>query len=164
MLKRLFVFVIFLATPAWATAKADFSGSYAAQHKKGDKALTPSLRVIQTDSTVQVTRIYGGKSVTNIFPLDGSEGDYTTETGVRGKCSAQLNGETLVLKTLAGPPPKANTPSLRFEIIEKWRLSPDNKKLTIKTDIKSPDMPNDVITAAFPDNPQTEKYQRLDLR
>jgi hypothetical protein len=164
MLKKLFVFGIFLTTIAWAAARADFSGNYAAQQKKGDKALTASLRVIQTDSTVQVTRIYGDKSLTNSFPLDGSEGDYTTETGVRGKCSAQLNGETLVLKTLAGPPPKAGTPPLHFEIIEKWQLSPDTKTLTIKTEIKSPDMPNDVITAAFPDNPQTEKYQRLDPR
>jgi hypothetical protein len=164
MLKKLFVFVIFLATIAWAAARSDFSGNYAAQQKKGDKALTASLRVIQTDSTVQVTRIHGNESLTNSFPLDGSEGDYTTETGVRGKCSAQLNGETLVLKTLTAPPPKASAPSLRFEIIEEWRLSPDTKTLTIKTEIKSPDMPTDVLSAAFPNNPRTEKYQRLDPR
>jgi len=43
-------------------------------------------------------------------------------------------------------------------------LSADTKTLTIKTEIKSPDMSADVMAAAFPNNPQTEKYQRLDGR
>jgi len=164
MLMKLFVVVISLATIAWAATKADFSGNYAAQQKKGDKAITASLRVIQTDSTVQVTRVYGDKSVTNSFPFDGSEGDYTTETGVHGKCRAQLKGDTLVLESLVASPSKANTPSLRFDTIEEWRLSADSKTLTIKTEFKSPDMSADVMAAAFPNNPRTEKYQRLDAR
>ena len=113
---------------------------------------------------VEVTRIYGDKSLTNRFPLDGSEGDYTTETGVRGKCRAQLKDNTLVLESLVASPPNANTPSLRFDTIEEWRLSADTKTLTVKTQIKSPDMPPDVMAAAFPNNPRTEKYQRLDAR
>lgn len=88
MHKKIFVFAICLATIAWAATKPDFSGNYAAQQKKSDKAITVSLRVVQTESAVEVTRIYGDKSLTNRFPLDGSEGDYTTETGVRGKCRA----------------------------------------------------------------------------
>jgi hypothetical protein len=164
MLKKLFVFVIFLATIAWAATRADFSGNYAALQKKGDKGTAASLRVIQTDSTIEVTRIYGDKSVKNSFPLDGSEGDYTTETGVHGKCRAQLKGDTLVLESLVASPPKANTPSLRFDTIEEWRLSADTKTLTIKTEIKCPDMSADVMAAAFPNNPQKEKYQRVDAR
>jgi hypothetical protein len=162
MVKKLFVLIIFLATIAWAATKPDFSGNYAPQ-KKSDKAIIASLRVSQTDSTIQVTRVSGGKSVTNSFPLDG-EGDYTTETGVRGKCRAQLKGDTLVLESSVASPPKANTPSLRFETIEEWRLSADTRTLTIKTEIKCPDMSADVMTAAFPNNPQTERYQRLDAR
>ncbi len=161
MLKKLFVFVISLATIVLAATKADFSGNYAAQQKKGDKAITTSLRVIQTDSTVQVTRVYGDRSVTNSFPLDGSEGDYTTETGVHGKCRARLKGDSLVLESLVASPPKANTPSLRFDTIEEWRLSADTKTLTIETEIKCPDMSADVMAAAFPNNPQKEKYQRV---
>ena len=164
MLKKLFAFVILLAPIVWAANNADFSGIYAAQQKKGDKAIKASLRVIQTDSTVKVTRIYGDKSVTNSFPLDGNDGDYTTETGVRGKCRAQLKGDTLVLESFVASPPKANTPSLRFETIEEWRLSADTKTLTVKTEIKSPDMSADVMAAAFPNNPQKEKYQRVDAR
>lgn len=164
LLKKVFVFSICLATIAWAATKPDFSGNYAAQQKKSDKAITASLHVVQTESAVEVTRIYGDKSLTNRFPLDGSEGDYTTETGVRGKCRAQLKDNALVLESLVASPPNANTPSLRFDTIEEWRLSADTKTLTVKTQIKSPDMPPDVMAAAFPNNPRTEKYQRLDAR
>jgi hypothetical protein len=47
---------------------------------------------------------------------------------------------------------------------EERRLSADTKTLTIKTEIKSPDIPADVMAAAFPKNPQTDKYERLDAR
>ena len=163
MLKRLFVFAICLAAVAWAATKPDFSGDYAAQQKKSDKAIT-ALRVVQTESAVEVTRIYGDKFVTNRFPLDGSDGDYTTETGVRGKCRARLRSDTLVLESLVASRPNTNAPSLRFDTIEEWRLSADTKTLTIKTEIKSPDVSADVMAAAFPNNPQTAKYQRLDRR
>jgi hypothetical protein len=123
-----------------------------------------SLHVVQTESAVEVTRTYGDNSATNKFPLDGSDGDYTTETGVKGKCRAQLKNDTLTLESLVASRPNANAPSIRFHTIEEWRLSADNKTLTIKTEIKSPDMAAEVIAAAFPNNPQTEKYQRADAR
>jgi hypothetical protein len=164
MLKKLFALSISLATIGGATTKYDFSGSYAPQPKKSDKAITASLRVVQTELAVEVTRIYGDKSVTNRFPLDGGEGDYTTESGVRGKCKAQLKNDILVLESLVTSRLSANGPSLRFDTVEKWRLSADTKTLTIKTEIKCPDMPVDVMAAAFPDNPWTDKYQRLDTR
>ena len=164
MLKKLFVFAICFATIGWAATKPDFSGNYAALQKKSNKAITTSMRVVQTESAVEVTRIYGDKSVTNRFLLDGSEGDYTTETGVRGKSKAQLKNDTLVLESLVASRPNANAAPLRFHTIEEWRLSADTKTLTIKTEIKCPDMPADVMAAAFPNNPRTEKYQRLDAR
>jgi len=164
MLKKLSVFATCLATLAWAATKPDFSGDYAAQQKKSDTAITASLRVVQTESAVEVTRIHGDKSIVNRFPLDGSEGEYTTETGVHGKCRAQLKNDILVMESLVASRPSTNAPSLRFDTIEEWRLSADTKTLTIKTEIKSPDMSADVMTAAFPNNPRTEKYQRLDAR
>jgi hypothetical protein len=164
MLKKLFVFVICLAAAGSAATKPDFSGNYAAHQKKSDKPPTASLRVVQTESAVEVTRIYGDKSLMNRFPLDGSEGDYTTETGVRGKCKAHLKNDTLVLESLVASPPPANAPSLRFDTIEEWRLSADARTLTIKTEIKSPDMSAEVMAAAFPNNPSTDKYQRLDAQ
>ena len=164
MLKKLFVFVICFAAAGSAATKPDFSGNYGAHQKKSDKPPAASLRVVQTESAVEVTRIYGDKSLMNRFPLDGSEGDYATETGVRGKCKAHLKNDTLVLESLVASPPHTNAPSLRFDTIEEWRLSADTKTLTIKTEIKSPDMSAEVMSAAFPNNPGTEKYQRLDAQ
>lgn len=163
MPKKLVIFATCPATVAWAATKLDFSGEYAAQ-QKGEPAFRSSLRVVQTESAVEVTRIYRDKSVMNNFPLDGSEGDYTTETGVRGKCRAQLKDDTLVLESVVASPPSVDTPSLRFDTIEKWRLSSDAKTLTVQTEIKCPDMPTEVLAAAFQNNPRTEKYHRLAAR
>jgi hypothetical protein len=65
---------------------------------------------------------------------------------------------------LVASPPRADAPSLRFDTIEEWRLSADPKTLTIKAEIKSPDMSAEVMAAAFPNSPSTEKYQRLDAK
>lgn len=114
MAERLFVLVVCLAAVALAATKPDYSGNYAAQQKKDNKAVTVALRVVQTESAVEVTRIHGDKSVTHRFPLDGTEGDYTTETGALGKCKAQLKDDTLVLESVVASRMNANTPSLRF--------------------------------------------------
>jgi hypothetical protein len=89
---------------------------------------------------------------------DGSEGGYTTDTGVHGKCKAQMMGDTLVLRYLVASPSKPNAPSVRFDTVEKWHLSADYKNGN------SPDIPADVMAAAFPSNPHTEKLQRLDVQ
>jgi hypothetical protein len=153
-----------LAAAAFAATMPDFSGDYAAQAKKNSKSTVPSaaLRVVQTETAIEVTRLAGEKPVTNRFPLDGSEADYTTETGVRGKCKAQLKNDTLVLESFVVSRPDANGHSVRFHTIEQWRLSDDKKTLTVKTEIKLPDMPPEVSAAAFPNNPSTETYQRSD--
>src|SRR5215469_10771815 len=134
MLKKLFAFAMCFASISWAATKPDFSGDYAAQQKKSNNPVSASIRVVQTELAVEVTQVYGGKSVTNRFPLDGSEGDYTTEAGVHGKCKAQLKNDALVLETLVASRPDANAPSLRFDTLEEWRLSADTKTLTIKTE------------------------------
>lgn len=164
MLRKLFAFVICCATICWAGTKSDFSGNYAARQNRSDKQISESISVVQTESAVLVTRIYGDKSVTNRFPLDGSEGDYMTEAGVHGKCKAQLKNDTLVLESMVASRPNANAPPLHFDTVEEWQLSADTKTLTIKTEIKCPDMPPDVVAAAFPDNPRKETYERLDGR
>lgn len=160
LLKNPTVLLILCAAGAFAAAEPDFSGTYTTQKKHDSKSIV--LRVVQSDSAVEVTRISEGKSNTNRFPLDGSEGEYTTETGVRGKCKAQMKNQALVLESLTAPPVRAGSPSIRLHIIEEWQLSRDGNTLTIKTEIKSPDMPSEVMAAAFPNNPWKEKYQRTD--
>ena len=83
---------------------------------------------------------------------------------MRGKCRAQLKNDTLVLESLVASRPTADAPSIRFNTIEEWRLSANTKTLRIKTEIKSPDMDAEVLAAAFPNNPRTDKYQRADAR
>ena len=65
-------------------------------------------------------------------------------------------------KGVVASSPKGNAPSVRFVTVEEWRLSADTKTLTIKTEIKSPDIPADGMSLAFPNNPETEKYQRVE--
>ena len=146
---------------AFAAAKPDFSGTYAAKQKNDGKS-TPAtvLRVVQSDSAVEVTRVNGDKTTTNLFPLNGSDADYITETGVRGKCKAEMKKDILVLESLVASPARPDRPSVRFHTIEQWQLSSDRKTLTVKIEIQSPDMPATVIAAAFPNNPHKEQYQR----
>ena len=163
MLKQLFALAICFGSVGWAASKPDFSGNYA-QLNKGDSSSSVSIRVVETDAAVEVTRVYGAKSITNKFPLDGSQGDYVTEAGVHGTCRAKLKNDVLVLEYLVASRPYANEPALRFDTTEEWRLSSDTRTLTIKTEIKCPDMPANITAAAFPNNPQKEKFQRLDSR
>jgi hypothetical protein len=136
----------------------DFSGTYTAKHKVG-KTLE-SLRVIQTESSIEVTRVIDDKEYTTSFLLDGSVGEYTTVRGVHGKSKAQLKDKTLLLETFVASPPDAKGTSTRFHTRETWQLSGDNKKLTIKTEMDSPDMPPQMMSAAFPNNPRSETYLR----
>jgi len=165
-MKKLCLFAFCLTTITFAGAKPDFSGTYAAEQKESGKRTAPpdTLRVVQTEVAIEVTLLHGDKSLTNRFPLDGSEGDYITERGVRAKCKAQLNNETLVLEILTvsppTPTPNGESKSTRFRTIEKWRLSKDMNTLTIKTEIKSPDVSPAIMAAAF--HPMPEKYRRTD--
>lgn len=160
-IRKLCMSAFCLATLAFAVAKPDFSGTYAEQQESGKStARLTTLRVVQTEAAIEVTRAYGDKSVTNRFPLDGSEGDYITEAGVHGKCKAQLKNGTLLLESMTASPPTPNQPSIRFRTIEEWHMSRDMNTLTIKTEIKSPDMSPAITAAAFHPRPQT--YRRTD--
>jgi hypothetical protein len=164
LLKNPWAVLLCFAVGAFAATKPDFSGTYATKQNNDGKSAagTVLLRVVQSDSSVEVTRINGDKTTTNRFPLDGSESDYTTETGVRGKCKAEMKNDTLILESLVASPARADRPSIRFHTTEQWQLSSDRNTLTVKTEIKSPDMPAEVMARAFPNNPRKEQYQRTD--
>ena len=157
-------FLICLTLSAFAASQPDFTGTYAARPKGHSKspAAPVVLRVVQSGSVIEVTRMNENKSTTNRFPLEGSEGDYVTETGARGKCKGTIKKDTLVLESLVASPARAGGPSIRFHTIEQWQLSADRNTLTIKTEIKSPDMPPDIMAFAIPNNPSKEQYQRTD--
>ena len=164
---KVFVFVAFVvafvAALAPAAPKAEFSGTYTAQKKNAKANVPPTLlRVEQSESAVEVTRVENERELTNRFPLDGTEGNYTTATGLHGKSKAQFKNDALVLENFVASPPDASGRSLRFHTTETWKLSGDAKSLTIKTEVESPDFPPEVAAAAFPNNPWTETYHRTD--
>lgn len=160
-LKKLSVLFVCLGSLALAPAKPDFSGNYTERAKKAGEPGSADvvLHVVQTDSYVEVTRTQSDGSFTNRFPLDGTEGEYATVTGARGKCKARFSKETLVLEATVLSQREGRQP-MRFETREDWRLSKDRGRLTIKTEIRLPDMPAGMPAMAFPNNPRTETYQR----
>src|ERR1700676_3026725 len=77
-----------------AADKFDFSGSYTLKKTssaaKPDKGEDWTLRVSQSESAIEVTRVLNGHQYVNKFPLDGSEGKYVSPGGPKGTCKAQL--------------------------------------------------------------------------
>jgi len=151
---------IVLVAPLLAATHPDFAGTFVSEKRKGSPDSGSSIRVVQTDSYIEITRIDGNTTTTNRFPLDGSEGTYITETGVSGKSKARFEQEVLVLEYAVASRPSTDRPSIRFHTREVWKLSKDKNTLAIKTEIDSPDMPTSIIVAAFPNNPRTDKFQR----
>jgi hypothetical protein len=132
--------VVFHASPA--DVGADFSGSYALTNSKhpskGKPGAVQTLRVIQTESSVEITKTIDGVQNANKFPLDGSDGPYVSPGGVKGAGRAQFKGKTLVLETLVFARPQLNAPEVQIHTKERWNLSSDSKKLTIRTDVDFP--------------------------
>ena len=160
---KVLVFVAFAAAFAPAAPKLDFSGTYTAREKNAKASVPPTiLRVVQSESSVDVTRVANERELTNRFPLDGTDGNYTTATGLHGKSKAQFKNDALVLENFVASPPDASGRSIRFHTTETWKLAGDAKLLTIKTEVEAPDLSPEVAAAAFPNNPWTQTYQRTD--
>ena len=162
MAKHLAVFVAcFGLAIAWSTRtglaadQVNYSGRYSLQmigNSPGDRLWT--LDVKQNPDSIEITRSEKFKTH-SVCPLNGSEGNYTTRSGLSGKCKAQLAGDTLIVEwrsttTPAILPPDSggsNLPSNdrqshRVQVQhatpmhgeERWQLSEDSKTLTISSD------------------------------
>jgi len=69
-----------------AADKAKYSGKYSLQGRKtasGNK-IDSTIEVIQSDDHIQIIRIEQGSRTTNRYPLNGSEGAYTSPEGLAG--------------------------------------------------------------------------------
>lgn len=88
-----------------------------------------------------------GKQITNKFPLHGTESIYISSGGIQGKCKGQIKGKSLTLESVV-------TASVTLHTKERWELSQDLKKLTIRTDVENPQLPISVI------DPWSEIYTR----
>ena len=73
-------------TPGMAADKAKYSGKYSLQGRKtasGNK-IDSTIEVIKSDDHIQIIRIEQGSRTTNRYPLNGSEGAYTSPGGLAG--------------------------------------------------------------------------------
>ena len=109
---------LLLLGPSLGAAEGqNFSGSYTLTGSKGDfdfsKDTVWTLSVIQTGAAIEVTRVMDGRPNVNRFPLDGTESDYTSPTGVPGKCKGQLKGRSLILESVAITHPARNSSGVR---------------------------------------------------
>jgi hypothetical protein len=146
-----------LSALAFAGAPKDLSGSYVSEAARKGTQSTVVLTISQTESQIEIRRDEGGKSSVSTFPLDGSEGVYTTPTGIMSKGSAHWKGADLIIETLVEAPPR-NGRTMRFHTIEDWQLSSDGKTLKVSVDTDSPDMHREITAAAI--QPYTLVYRR----
>jgi|LakMenEpi03Aug12_release.lakeMendotaPanAssembly.Ray.scaffolds.fasta_scaffold814713_1 hypothetical protein len=139
----------------------DFSGSYTLSEIKGsqkaDKFTPLVLRVVQKEHNIEITRIEDGKATSNSFKLDGSKSAYTNVDAVKGVGSARLKGKGLIIETEIASRPYPNKPSVQIKEKQQWKLSPDLKTLTIRTDV---DFPNSVLQGFQLIQPWTEIYTK----
>lgn len=150
-------------TIALAANRVDYSGKYLAErHKDTPSGSTDStIEVVQSEDNIEITKVELGKRTTSRCPFNGSEGDYTSPSGVSGKCKAQLKDKYLILESVVVTRPQPAT-SMRVHTKERWQLSADAKTLTVKSDVDFPDVSRDVSAAVANELSETRKYMRTD--
>jgi hypothetical protein len=140
-----------------------YTGKYSLENRKTTSGGTDqTLEVVQNESAVEVTTVVQGRRTTNRYPLNGSEGDYASPSGVPGKCKAQLMGKQLILDSTVVTRPQPTGSPVRMHTKERWQLSADSKTLTIQTDVDFPDFPADISAAVNGNTSGKEKYRRVE--
>ena len=161
---RLFLTALLLLAAGIAAAeRTDFSGSYTLTKTKGadfqpQKNTVWTLDVVQSVSTVQVTKVRNGRKFVNTFSLDGTEGVYNDPSGITGTCKGHFRGRYPYLDSLVIVRHKGGL-TIKGHTIERWELSADLRTLTIQTDVETSDADTRQI---LPNNlqPWSEVYTR----
>jgi hypothetical protein len=125
---------------SFAQPPAKFSGSYTLNPDLAKlRGTTISLRIEQTAKTLEITREEAGKKTVSTYPVDGTDGVYTTATGLVGKGHIAIKGNDLVIDTFVTA--DADGEKIRFHTHETWSLGLGGKVLTMHVDTDSPDIP-----------------------
>jgi hypothetical protein len=155
-------FFLFCATNSGLAGDSlAYTGKYSSIDKKAAADDEVTLEIVQTAASLEVTQTYKGKPNTNRYPFDGSEGDYVTPSGIRGKCKAQVKGKQLILEWWVAVQPSGSARPVREHTRERWQLSGDARILTIQTDVDFPDFPSGISAAIAGDTSGKEKYARV---
>jgi len=146
-----------------AADKVNYSGNYLLEGKntKAGGETGSSLEVVQSQDSIEITRVEQGRRTRNRYPLTGSDGDYTSPGGVSGRCKAQPKGKYLVVESIVVSRPQPTGSPVRMHTKERWRLSADSKILTIEANVDFPDFPagiSNVVNDAYASG--TQKYVR----
>ena len=140
----------------FAADRTDFSGTYTAIPSNGSTAASPTtLRVVQNNDTIEITR-ESSKTTTSRFPLNGSEGSYTSPGGISGKGKVQFKGKNLAVESVVLTNSQPNSPAVRLRTKERWQLSADGRVLTIRFNVDFPDL--EQLTHGVTDQSWTETY------
>ncbi len=127
------------AAPSIPADRPDFSGSYTLTDSKGAIKLTKGasrkVRIVQSKSTIAITRVMDGRESTNRFRLDGSEGVYNTAAGQKGTGTATFKDKSLIVDTFVTTRTQPKAPDVKIHTREQWELSPDLKTLTVRSDV-----------------------------
>jgi hypothetical protein len=156
--------VAWTANAGLAANKVNYSGKYSLQGRKttSGNETNSTLDVLQNEDGIEITSVEQGRRTTNRYPLNGSEGDYTSPGGVSGKCKAQLKDKYLVLESVVISRPQPSAPPVRIHTKERWQLSADSKTLTVKSDVEFPDFPGDISAVVGASGSGTQKYLRTE--
>ena len=152
------VLILLVSERTSARDNLNFAGKYVEEKAAFNDIST--LEVVQSNQSVDITKVTLGKRTVGHCPLDGSEGDYTPD-GESGKCKATLKPKYLILECVVLPPHK-HDPARRWHTKEKWRLSSDGKILTIDYDVEPLDLPPDMRWKLQGHISGTHKYKRTD--
>ncbi len=141
----------------------NYADKYSLQNRKPASGSTDQiLEVVQNENAIEVTTVAQGRRTTNRYPLNGSEGDSASPSGVPGKYEAQLKGKQLVLESTVITHAQPAASPVRMHTRERWQLSADSKTLTIQTDVDFPDFPADISAAVSGSTSGKEKYERVE--
>jgi hypothetical protein len=153
------VIIIFPGVGVFGPDKPNFSGSYTLKEIIGPgkaKKLGWTLRVFQTDSAVEITRVQDGHQYVNKFQLDSSERACVIPGKPAGRCKAKLVPKRLVVDLSYTRQPDDQHQAVAMHETGRWELSLDSKTLKIRTDVDPFQIGN---RTAVPD-PHTEIYIR----
>jgi hypothetical protein len=136
------LFLLLLITAAPAQQNPDFSGVYILKSLITSPSIVRSypwkklegkvtLRVVQNRNSLEVTGMYGGKTDTLTYALDGSESKNVLPDGTSTNDRAEIRGRTLTIRSslmIGGGELKG----IPLHETQKWVLSPGWKLLTIR--------------------------------
>jgi hypothetical protein len=120
-----------------------FTGRYThpAERNRSDLDSAVILDVVQRAETIEITRVDPGGKTSNLYPLNGTEEDCISPSGLSAKCKAQLKGRSLILETVvvSDDASKERQSLVHVRTVDKWQLSGDSKTITIRSYLDFPD-------------------------